>query len=173
MIYDLLLLLSVFLLAALWSYAYAGWKFAPWVPSYRKDLYRALKLADLKAGETFVDLGCGDGRVVIEAAEKFGADATGYEIALPMIIVCMLRRRRRERVRFVYKSLFTADLSKADVVYLFGTPPTLRGKLTAKLERELKPGARVVSYAFSIDGWTPAATDRPDPKSLPIRLYSR
>jgi len=170
--YDLLLLLSAFLLAAAWSYAYAGWKFAPWVPSYRKDLDRALKLAGLKAGESFVDLGCGDGRVVIEAAEKFGADASGYEIALPMILVLLLRRKR-ERVRFRFKSLFDADLTKTDVVYLFGTPPTLRGKLTAKLERELKPGARVVSYAFSLEGWEPAATDRPDPKSLPIRLYVR
>jgi len=170
--YDLLLLLSAFLLAAAWSYAYAGWKFAPWVPSYRKDLDRALKLSGLKAGETFVDLGCGDGRVVIEAAEKFGADASGYEIALPMIVVLLLRRKR-ERVRFHFKSLFDADLSKADVVYLFGTPPTLRGKLTAKLERELKPGARVVSYAFSLEGWETKATDRPDPKSLPIRLYVR
>ena len=172
MIYDLLLALSVFLLAAAWSYAYAGWKFAPWVPSYRKDLDRALRLADLKAGERFVDLGCGDGRVVIEAAERFGADATGYEIALPMVLVCLLRKRR-ERVRFLFKSLFKADLSNVDVVYLFGTPPTLRGKLTAKLERELKPGARVVSYAFSLEGWTPKATDRPGPKSLPIRLYVR
>lgn len=172
MIYDLLLLLSAFLLAAAWSYAYAGWKFAPWVPSYKKDLDRALKLAELKAGETFVDLGCGDGRVVIEAAERFGADAIGYEIAIPMILVCLLRKRR-ERVRFVFKSLFAADLSKADVVYLFGTPPTLRGKLTAKLERELKPGARVISYVFTLDGWTPKAVDRPGPKSLPIHLYSR
>lgn len=172
MAYDLFLFLAAFLLAAACSYAYAGWKFAPWVPTFRKDLDRALKLADLKAGETFVDLGCGDGRVVIVAAEKFGADASGYEIALPMILVLMLRRRR-ERVRFFYKSLFEADLSKADVVYLFGTPPTLRGQLTAKLERELRPGARVVSYAFPLDGWTPKAVDRPDQKSLPIRLYSR
>jgi SAM-dependent methyltransferase len=172
MIDYLLLLIATFLLAAACSYAYAGWRFAPWVPSYQKDLDRALKLADLKAGETFIDLGCGDGRVVIEAAEKFGADASGYEIALPMIAVLMLRRKR-ERVRYFYKSLFDADLSKADVVYLFGTPPTLRGKLTAKLERELKPGARVISYTFSLEGWEPKAVDRPDPKSLPIRLYVR
>ena len=109
---------------------------------------------------------------VLNPAAARGADAVGYEIALPMIVACLCRRRR-ERVRFVYKSLFSADLSEVDVVYLFGTPPALRGPLLAKLERELKPGARVISYAFAFGGWTPQAVDRPNPSALPIYLYLR
>lgn len=172
MIHDLLLLASAGLLAAAVSFAYAGWRFAPWVPSFSRDLERALRLADLKAGETFIDLGCGDGRVVFAAAEKFGAEAIGYEIALPMALVCLLRKKR-ERARFIFKDLFKADLSNADVVYLFGMPSTLRGGLSAKLRRDLKPGARIVSYAFNLDGWTPTRVDKPDVQSLPINLYVR
>lgn len=153
------------------SFAYAGVKFAPWVPTYKKDIDRVFRLAGLKAGETFVDLGCGDGRMVIEAAKR-GARAVGYEIALPMIVTCLVRRKP-SGARFVFRDLFKADLSRADIVYLFGTPPTLRGTLVEKLERELKPGARVLSYAFALDGWTPAAVDRPDLKTLPINVYSR
>jgi len=151
--------------------AYGAIRFAPWLPTRRRDIERALSLADLKAGETFIDLGCGDGRVVSEAAKR-GAQAIGYEIALPLYLACILRRNGRG-ARYFFKDLFRADVSKADVIYLFGTPPTLRGRLREKLERELKPGARVLSYAFAIDGWTPATVDKPEGTALPIYRYSR
>ncbi len=162
-------LLSVF--AVLCSFAYASVVFAPWVPTRRKDIERVFALAGLKAGESFFDLGCGDGRMVIEAA-RYGIQSTGYEIALPMIASCLLRPKP-PGARFVFRNFFSADLSKADVVYLFGTPPTLRGRLVEKLERELKPGARVISYAFKLGNWKPSTVDRPDPETLPIYLYSR
>lgn len=163
-------ILSVLLLLLSVSFAYAAVRFAPWLPTHQKDIARALDLARLKAGERFADLGCGDGRVVREAARR-GARATGYEIALPLVLWNAVRPKP-SGARFVFKDLFTADVSDVDVVYLFGTPQTLRGRLREKLERELKPGARVLSYAFAMDGWNETAVSA-EARALPIRLYSR
>lgn len=69
--------------------------------------------------------------------------------------------------------LFKEDLTKADVVYLFGLHKIISSRLRVKLENELKKGARVISYGFSIDGWTPVLTDQPSPQKHPIFLYQR
>ena len=120
-----------------------------------------LLLAEVKHGEAVYDLGCGDGRIVITAAQDFGAQGLGVE--LKEDLVRMAQRRVSElgldgRVRIVHGDLFEVDVSRADVVTLYLTTSANR-KVKPKLERELKPGARVVSHNYQIRGWTPEKTE--------------
>jgi cyclopropane fatty-acyl-phospholipid synthase-like methyltransferase len=121
-----------------------------------------LELARLKQGETVYDLGCGDGRILIAAARDFGAKAVGIELSP------VLARRSREqaeamglghRVSVIEGDLLAADLRDADVVSLY-LMTEANSQLRPKLERELKPGARVVSLEFEIRGWKPVKVDK-------------
>lgn len=153
----LLVLLAVFATTGI-----AAASFAPWVPMRKKDLARALKLADLQPGEVFYDLGCGDGRVVLEAAKIDGVKAVGVELAMPMYVICLLRKvLSKSRARFRYGNLFHQSLADADVIYVFGMPASLADRLKKKIEAECRPGTRIISYVFLITGWTPESHDRP------------
>lgn len=167
----ILAVLILFLVSA----ALAGLSFAPWVPCRDRDLDRIFRIADLQPGEKFYDLGCGDGKIVFYAAKHFEAEAVGIDVSIPMFLVCRIRQLflRQPRASFRFKNFFRIDLSDADVVYFFGMPDTIKNKLKEKLEKELKPGARVVSYAFSVSGWEPALIDKPSEKDISIFLYKR
>lgn len=164
------LLLAIILV--LLSVTIAGVSFAPWVPAWKKDLPRIFKLADLKPGEVFYDLGCGNGKVVLYAHKHFQAKSIGLEISIPLYVVCKVRQlfNLDKNLIFKYKNLYREDLRQADVVYFFGVANKL-DKLRAKLERELKPGCRVISYVFPLIGWEPVAVDKPNPKDISIYLY--
>jgi len=143
---------------------------APWVPTRRKDMKRILSLAQIKPGEIFYDLGCGDGRLVVEAA-RAGAIAVGFDISLMsyfMTIVRIALEHSTAKTRF--KNFFRLNLSSADIVYLFLTPSAMP-KITAKLKAELKNGSRVISYAFSIPGLELITADK-QPDRQTIYLYT-
>ncbi len=155
--------------------AWGGILAAPWVPLWKKDIRRMMKLADLKPGELLYDLGAGDGRMLIIAAKEFKAKAIGYEIAvlpffLAYIKITLLGLRGKIKLR--YKNFFHQDLSQADVICAFLTPQAML-KLKPKLEKEAKPGCRIVSYAFSIPGLKPEIADKPSENETKIYLYRR
>jgi SAM-dependent methyltransferase len=162
----LLLVLAVSVLAAavllssLLSYMFG----APWVPTPKKTVRRMLEMAEVRRGEILYDLGSGDGRIVKEAARGFGASATGVEIS--PLWVLWGRLATLGRARIVWANLFSVDLTEADVVTLYLWQGT-NDRLKAKLEKELKTGSRIVSHAFTFDGWTPEKTD----EKLKIYLY--
>jgi precorrin-6B methylase 2 len=168
-------LIFIFLAAVLLSVAAASFSLIVWVPTRKKDLSRILALARLQPGENFIDLGCGTGTVSHFLAAETQADIYGIELALPFYFWCRLRQAfsARHSLKYLWGSLFSLDLEKFEVIYVFGIPDRLKDKLRPKLERELKPGARVISYVFAIDGWIPSRIDRPDPQSVPIYLYTR
>jgi len=167
----MILLLFIIFCAA--SLVFSVLSFAPWVPSHSRDLARIFKLADLKEGQVFYDLGCGDGKIVFFASNNYRVRAIGLEISLPFYLICRFRKlfNRQADVSFKFKNLFKENLSTADAVYFFGIPATINKKLSAKLKQELKPGAKIISYAFKLNDWTPKFIDRPTKKDLPVYLY--
>jgi SAM-dependent methyltransferase len=154
----------VFLVTALFASA------APWLPAWKKDTERILKLAAPRAGQKFFDLGCGDGRIVCAAA-KTGALATGLELSLfPFILAKARALLAKNSGQILFRDLFRFDLSQADIVYFFLTPPIMP-RLRAKLETELRAGTKVISYAFAITGWTPSQIDTiPDGRTIYVYL---
>ena len=167
------IVIALILLLILSTIAIAGVSFAPWVPTRKADFARIFQLANLRAGETFYDLGSGNGQLVIYAVKNFQAKAIGLEIALPLYLICKWRQIFNPGAIFKYKNLFTEDLSRADVIYFFGTPKTIEEKLKIKLAQEIKPGARIISYVFPIQGWLPIKIDKPNSNVAPIYLYIR
>lgn len=132
---------------------------APWVPTWKRDIRRFIALAEPKPGETLYELGCGDARLVVSAAKECDVRGIGVELSFVVALAAWLRARlSRSGVRIRVKNLFRVDLSDADLVYLFLMPEAYE-KLRAKFERELKPGARVVTYVWPIPGWEPVKVD--------------
>lgn len=158
---SLLLTLLVVVFAV--TIVIATLSFAPWLPIRRKEIERVFSIAQLKLGETFYDLGCGDGRVVVAAAQRTQSQAVGVELALPQYLMCLIRKVFHPKlpITFRYGNLFNASIADADVVYLFGLSSKLGPRLTKKFQQELRPRTRIVSYAFSIHGWTPVRVDQP------------
>jgi hypothetical protein len=149
---DLILLaFGVYMIiAATWSIA--GMFGAPWVPTPIWVVDRMLKMADVKAGETLVDLGAGDGRIVIWAALRFKANAIGVEID-PLrclwanFLILLLGLRKRAKV--CYASIYETELlPHADVVTAYLLQSTNQ-KLERKLIQECKPTARIISRTFT------------------------
>lgn len=170
-VYSLSAAVLLFIIIGCASIIFSVLSFAPWVPSRQRDLKRIFKLADLKKGQVFYDLGCGDGRMVIYASDHYQARAIGLEISLPLYLICRLKQVFKPKVKFKFKDLFKENLALADVVYFFGIPKTVNGKIMAKLKQELKSGAKVISYTFKLNDWTPKVIDKPTKNDLPIYLY--
>lgn len=152
-----LLLTAIALFAfIIYSIFIGEFKDAPYVPSKNEKAALMLNLAEIKAGETVIDLGSGNGILLMEAARK-GARAVGVEINPFLVWWSRWRARRaglKDKMRIVCADLNNHSLGEADVVFLYLWQKT-NDKLRPKLERELKPGARVVSNTFPIPGWSP------------------
>jgi SAM-dependent methyltransferase len=169
-----MILLYIILIICLFSIAAASLSLAPWVPTHGKDLKRTLDLAQLKRGETFYDLGCGNGKVPIYIARHSQANTIGIELALPLYFICKLRQLfiRRPNLKFKFKNLYKENLNDAQVVYIFAdSADKLKGKIKIKLEKELRPGSRVITYAFPVSGWQPVKISKPRETDMSIYLY--
>src|SRR3989338_1095540 len=164
---------DILIIAFLGTFAWAGIVAAPWIPIRRKDVDRLLSLAQPKAGEWLCDLGCGDGRILVRAAQQYQVRGVGYEISLLPYLLCWSRiwlSRVWPGVTVRYRNFYHQTLSQADVVTVFLTPKAM-ARLGRKFISELKPGARVVSYAFPIPDWTPAMVSKPTATSMSIYVY--
>lgn len=145
----------------------------PFVPTPMPVVYRMLDLAGVEEGETVVDLGCGDGRILFAAAEEYGARAVGYEIR-PSLITHIRQsvkaRRLDDLVQVVRKDLTKAPIENADVITLYLTSDLL-GQIRPQLEKAIQRGARVVSHGFKIPGLIPSEAEKKAGKI--IYLYRR
>ena len=127
------------------------------VPTPAAVVDAMLKVANVTASDVVYDLGSGDGRIVIAAAQKFGARGVGIELDPRLVDQANKNARKAgvaDKVTFLSVDLFRADISQATVVTLY-LLPSINLRLQPKLMRELKPGARVVSHRFDMGGWKP------------------
>jgi len=132
---------------------------APFEPTSPAVIAAMLTLAGVQRDDLVFDVGSGDGRIVIQAAESFGARGVGIEIDETLVAESRRRVKEKgleERVRIIQANAMDVDLSQADVVTLFLTTHGLE-TLRPHLERTLRPGTRVVAHTFEIPGWTPIA----------------
>jgi predicted RNA methylase len=130
---------------------------APFVPSPAQVVQYMLKLADLKPGEVFFDLGAGDGRTVIMASKSFGARSVGVELREDLAkkaLSTIHESGLSNRVTIVNGDMFSVNLTSADVVFLYLTT-SANEKIRPKLEQDLRKGVRVVSHDYEIVGWKP------------------
>src|SRR3954463_3650645 len=129
----------------------------PYVPSPQSVVSDMLRYADVGPSDFLIDLGSGDGRIVLTAAKIFGARGFGVEIKEDLV------RRSNEaaqkegladRVKFLKQDLFKTDMSQATVITMYLLPDTVN-LLKEKFLSELKPGTRIVSHDYPLTGWIP------------------
>ncbi|HEY3441535.1 MAG TPA: class I SAM-dependent methyltransferase [Paludibaculum sp.] len=174
-----LVLLAVALLPLLAQEKKDTEKLAPYYPTPETVVERMLKFGGLKQGEKMFDLGSGDGRVVIMAADKFKADATGVEYDADLWKQSSDRIKAlglEKRARIIHGDILKQDFSSAQMltVYLL---PSSNDKIRPMLERQLKPGTRIVAHDFMFQGWTPVkeehVEDDGEGRSHTLYLYVR
>jgi len=130
---------------------------APYFPTPQSVVDRMLQLAKVGPADFVIDLGSGDGRIVLTAAKKYGARGLGIEIEPQLVSEANYNARREgvsDRAKFVEQDLFQTDLRPATVLtlYLFRE---LNIKLAPRILEQLRPGARVVSHDWDLGDWTP------------------
>lgn len=159
--YRVALLAPLLLVTACASLRY--FREVPFVPSPPEVVDRMLELAEVKKDDVVYDIGSGDGRIVIRAAKRYGARGVGIEID-PELVEHSRAAAKKEGVdrlvEFREQDALTANLSQATVVTLYMLPEFLV-KLRPLLGR-LRPGSRVVSHDFDIEGWSPDRVEKVD-----------
>jgi tRNA G37 N-methylase Trm5 len=127
-----------------------------YVPTPPEVVDKMLEMADVRPGEIVYDLGCGDGRIPVAAAKKFGVKAWGFDIDPVRVkesLENVAKNNVKDLVTIKHADVFELDLSKADVITLY-LLPQLNVKLIPQLDK-LKPGCRIVSHAFDMQGVRP------------------
>ena len=152
---------------------------APYTPTPQVIVDRMLALGALRPGEKMFDLGSGDGRIVVMAARKYRADATGVEFdpALVKQSAALIKRLRLSSLaRIIEGDLLKQDYSSADLVTVY-LLPIANEKLIPILEKQLRPGARVVSHNTPFNPWIPARVETIDDdgegRTHKLYLYER
>jgi hypothetical protein len=145
--FVLLILLSIFLYYTL----FAGLFFAPYLPTSGRDIEAILDFAKLKKGQQFIDLGSGDGKVVIEAVKKYNVNGTGIEINPLLIFFSRLKSRflKLASIEFLRTDLYSFPLNNAHVVYLF-LMPRMMDKMALKVKQECGKGTLIISRGFEL-----------------------
>jgi SAM-dependent methyltransferase len=148
-----MLILLIIVLLGLLSFAISGPLGAPWVPTFKTDVKQVLDDAGVKKGTRYVELGCGDGRLVAAAAAR-GAHAVGYEINPVLWLYATIRNLRYKNAHISFGNFWRHDLKNADAVVAFLMPKFML-RLESKASAELSPGSCLVSYVFALPSTKP------------------
>ena len=154
-------------------------KLAPYYPTPETVVEKMLQLGELKPGEKMFDLGSGDGRIVIMAAQKFKANATGVEFDKDLWQQSTDRIKNlglEKRANIIQGDIAKQDFSSANLITVYLLPNS-NDKIRPLLEKQLKKGTRIVSHDFEFSGWTPEKTvdidDDGEGRSHRLVLYRR
>ena len=137
---------------------------AAWSPASKRVVNKMLDMAEVDYEDILYDLGSGDGRIVSVAANDYHATGVGIEADPIRVLwskISLKLMGSSNRTRIIWGDLFNQDISRATVVTVFLWQRT-NEKLKMKLQSELKPGTRVVSYIWTFSGWTPVTVDKED-----------
>lgn len=169
---DILLLLFLVFILIFTATALVGIiSRVPYVPTKKRVMHKILDEISMKKGETFMDLGCGDARMLIEAEKRRKINAVGYEIA-PLVYILALFRKliTRSKAKIYFKNFFKENLNKADVIFCYLMPHELK-KLAGKLKKECKKDTRIISNTFKIQGLKPQRVIKKSEKDKTPTLY--
>jgi len=133
----------------------------PFIPSSKVAVKTMLDLAEIQSSDIVYDLGCGDGQIIIMAAQKYDVHGVGIDIRPDLIEACKERAREagvEHLVKFICQDFWGADIKEASVVVVYLISWAL-SKLRNKFLAELRPGSRIVSNTFEIEGWQPEKSE--------------
>jgi len=137
-------------------------KIVPFVPTPMKVVERMLELAKVGRNDVVYDLGSGDGRIVIMAAQKFGAQAVGVELDPKLFRESSARIQKLglgEKAKIIYGNMFEVNVHPATVVTLY-LMPSVNDLIAPLLDKELRSGTRVVAHDFPVNAWNPVKTEQ-------------
>jgi SAM-dependent methyltransferase len=156
MLTTLLLFLTISLIIIATMSIYSFYIGAPILFSPKKATEESLRICQTKPGEKFYDLGAGTGRSMLIASKKFELDTYGFELspAFAFIAKYNLWINNAKNSTIYLKNFYNANLNDADIIFCFLTPKAML-RLKNKFKTELRPGTRIISYAFNIPGWSP------------------
>lgn len=156
---DIMFLILFLVVLAFYVFMLFAWRYgAPFVPSSARVVKDMISLAKIMPGEIVFDLGSGDGRILIAAAQA-GAMAQGWEIHPLLVGLTQLKvwwLKLGEKVKVCRNNFWKADWSNAKVIMVYLIPHRM-SEFKDKLLREVRPGTRIVSHAFKVPGWEPEA----------------
>jgi len=128
---------------------------APYVRSKKRLIARILKEINFKEGAKVYDLGCGDGKFIRTLVQKVAIKAVGYEyFFMPYLLARLFNFFQKDKVKFIYKDFFKANLEDADYIFCYLMPKEME-RLEKKLLKELRPGTIVISNTFQFKTWAP------------------
>jgi SAM-dependent methyltransferase len=155
-------LLALTAVAILLSTACARAQYVPYFPTPQPLVDRMLEMAELKESDFVVDLGCGDGRILVTAAQRYGAKGLGVDFEAQRIVEAIENAKKAgvsDKVEFRRENLFDTDISNSSVLTLY-LSLAINIKLRPRILETLKPGARVLSHDFNMGDWLPDRTER-------------
>jgi SAM-dependent methyltransferase len=148
------MILVLITLVVLFFFAVVLFVGAPYLPTLGPQVKVALRLADLKKGDTLLELGCGDGKILIAAARE-GLNVVGYELNPLLVIICKIRTwRYREQVRVIWGDFWQKPWPEAQAIFVFLLPKYMSRLNKKCIQYEYKP-VKLVSFAFVIEGVEP------------------
>ena len=175
-LYWFLIIIEIFFVISFLIYMisliYSTMMGSPYVPIKRRKIKEILKQTGLKKNQKFIDIGCGDGRVVEEAVLSFNAQGFGIDINPVILLKAKLRAKIKKIKNIEYKkqNIFDTDFSDYNMIYLFLMPKFIE-KLSNKLEKSLQNGSTIVSHGFKIESLSKYLKKKVYDISFPTYIY--